>query len=76
LHAFLHHERIPKRIQKLILWCFAALVIASPLPDELGVALVSGVTKIEQRSFAILCLAMNTLGILIILLLARAAHIA
>ena len=52
----------------------AAVVIASPLPDEIGVALLSTTTRLSQRAFVILCFAVNTLGILAILLLASALH--
>ncbi len=48
-------------------------MIASPLPDEIGVALLSGTTKLSDRAFGIFCVTMNTLGILVILLLARLA---
>ncbi len=67
LHRMLHHERISDRIRTYLLWSFAGIVIASPLPDEIGVSLVSGVTNIETRKFGALCFLLNTLGILLIL---------
>ncbi|MDO8601971.1 MAG: hypothetical protein Q7R62_02510 [bacterium] len=45
-----------------------AVIIASPLPDELGVALM-GVGEIKPRVFLPLSFAMNTMGILLIGLL-------
>lgn len=72
LHGILHHERISERIRTYLLWSFAGIVIASPLPDEIGVSLVSGVTNIEMRKFGTLCFLLNTLGILLILLAASA----
>lgn len=71
LHALLHHEGLSERIRLYLLWSFAGLIIASPLPDEIGVTLVSGITNIESRKFSILCFSCNTLGVLFILLLAR-----
>ncbi len=44
-----------------------ALIIASPLPDELGLTLL-GLSKINDRSFFLLSFVMNALGILIIAL--------
>ncbi len=74
LHALLHHETVPEQVRRLTLWTLAAVVIASPLPDEIGVALLSTTTRLSQRAFVILCFAVNTLGILAILLLASALH--
>lgn len=67
VHGLLHHESISERMREYILWSFAGLLIASPLPDEIGVTLVSGLTEIRLRTFAALCFVLNTIGILIIL---------
>lgn len=40
-----------------------ALIIASPLPDELGVSLM-GIAKMKTRSFLVLSYVLNTCGIL------------
>lgn len=66
-HKVLHHEKFPETIRRYLLWSFAGIVIASPLPDEFGVALVSSLTDIRARSFALLCLTFNTLGIILLL---------
>lgn len=71
LHRLLHHESISHRIRMYLLWSFAGIIIASPLPDELGVSLVSSTTDINGKTFGILCFVMNTLGILFILLVSR-----
>ncbi len=71
LHALFHHQSIPERVRQYILWSFAGLVIASPLPDEFGVVLLGGVTNIDSRWFGILCFTLNTAGILLILLASR-----
>ena len=67
IHDFLHHESFPEKLRMYLLWTFAGIVIASPLPDELGVTLVSSLTTINERTFALLSLFCNTIGILIIL---------
>lgn len=71
LHRFLHGDSVPVRLREYLLWSFAGIVIASPLPDELGVSLVSGITDVDSRKFSVLCFVMNTIGVLVILLLAR-----
>lgn len=74
IHRVLHHDTTPEIVRRWSLWLLAAVVIASPLPDELGVAMLSGTTKMNERAFGIICVSMNTLGILAILLLARAVQ--
>lgn len=69
LYNWFHHESLPERLRRYSFWGMAGLVIASPLPDEIGVALLSGTTAMSARSFSLVCVAMNTLGILFILLI-------
>lgn len=71
IHDLLHRESTPERVRKWLLWFMAAIIIASPLPDEIGVALLSGMTTLNERSFAVICVSMNTLGIFIILTLSK-----
>jgi hypothetical protein len=59
-----------RRYMRRVLPVIGALIIASPLPDELGLALL-GISKIKTRNFLILSYIMNTLGILGIGLIAR-----
>lgn len=56
---------------KRLLPILGAVIIASPFPDELGLALL-GVSSINNRSFFLLSFSMNALGILLIGLTARA----
>lgn len=49
---------------------FGAIIIASPLPDEIGVGLL-GATKMKPWQFFILTYILNTTGILIIILSAQ-----
>lgn len=72
LYSLVHHESISEQLRRLLLWSFAGMIIASPLPDELGVSLVSGISKIQPRQFAAVCFCCNTVGVLLILLGARA----
>jgi len=65
---FDHH--FGNRVKKYFLWVVAGLLIASPLPDEIGVSLLSGLTNINQKIFFVISFCLNTFGILFILALA------
>lgn len=56
--------------RKYLLWVFSGFLIASPLPDEFGVSLLGGFTELNQKVFYWLSYSLNTLGILLILLIA------
>jgi hypothetical protein len=49
----------------------ASVIIASPLPNEIGVFLFALHRKISTKAFSIYCYVLNTLGICIILLLGK-----
>lgn len=71
IRMLMHHETLSERVQHSLKWTFAVIVIASPLPDEVGMSLLAGVTDLESRRMTALCFALNTAGILFILLLSR-----
>ncbi len=52
-----------------ILYIFAGLVIASPLPDEIGVSMLAGLSTIKEESLLTLSFMFNTLGIIVMLLI-------
>ncbi len=56
-----------KKIRNYLIFAFAGIIIASPLPDELGITMLAGLTKINSFVLAIISFAFNTLGILILL---------
>ncbi|MEM0465724.1 MAG: hypothetical protein QXW97_03430 [Candidatus Pacearchaeota archaeon] len=56
-----------KKIKVYLLYSLAGLLIASPLPDELGIIMIAGITKINFKNLAIISFLLNTIGILIIL---------
>lgn len=57
-------RRVPPKVSFYITVGIGGLVIASPLPDELGVAILAGITTVRERTFAVISFALNTLGIL------------
>lgn len=68
-------QRLARRIihSKLIFWVapiMAAVMIASPLPDEIGLLVLAGI-KLKYHHFFLLSFLLNTLGILIIALFGR-----
>lgn len=73
VHRLVHDEALPQRIRQVLLFSFAGIVIASPLPDELGVSLVSSASSISPRVFAVAAFLCNAAGILLILSAARVA---
>ncbi|MEK6945565.1 MAG: hypothetical protein AABW63_02120 [Nanoarchaeota archaeon] len=64
-----------KHILKLkiyLQYLVGAIIIASPLPDELGVTMLEGVAHVRTSVFAIISFIMNSVGILAMLLLGKA----
>lgn len=55
------------KIKLYIIYVFAGILIASPLPDEIGVIMLAGLTKIKIKILSILSFLLNTIGILILL---------
>lgn len=61
--------KISKKIKTYLLYTIAGIFIASPLPDEAGIMMLAGLTKIKQNIFAIVSFLLNTIGITILLLI-------
>lgn len=57
------------KIRIYFMYAFAGILIASPLPDEAGVIMLAGLTKIRAKILALISFILNTLGILILLAL-------
>ncbi len=58
---------IPELVKSLFFPLLAAFIIASPLPDEIGVTLIAASTRISTRTFSIISFVLNTFGIFAIL---------
>ena len=69
LHRHLFHIGTT-RLSRWLLPAFGALIIASPLPDELGIALM-GFSKLGKKRFILISFSCNLLGILTLMLLGR-----
>jgi hypothetical protein len=55
------------KLKIYIMYIFAGILIASPLPDEIGVIILAGLTKVKTTIIMILGFILNTLGIIILL---------
>lgn len=66
----LFDNHLGERMKKYMLWTIAGFLIASPLPDEFGVSLISGFTTLNKKVFSMISYLLNTSGILVILALA------
>jgi hypothetical protein len=55
------------RIRHYFLYVFAGIMIATPLPDEIGVSMLAGLTTIKQKVLAIISFILHFLAIFIIL---------
>lgn len=69
-----HNHHLKKLLHtKHFRWVFpvvGAIIIASPLPDELGVSLM-GIAKMRNRTFLLLSFILNSSGIILFLLASR-----
>jgi hypothetical protein len=60
-------DYLPPKVMSYITAGIAGFVIASPLPDEIGVTILSLMADVRERIFAIISFSLNTIGILAIL---------
>ena len=67
----LRNEKLVKSarfvLNSFFMYIIAAILIASPLPDEAGIILLAGLTKIRAYALYIISIVLNTIGILILL---------
>jgi uncharacterized membrane protein YdjX (TVP38/TMEM64 family) len=64
-----YKRSVPFRLRTYITVVLAGIIIASPLPDEIGVTMLAGFTEIKRSTFAIISFLLNSLGIAIVLFL-------
>lgn len=58
-----------KRIRNYMLYFLAGIIIASPLPDEIGVSMLAGLSDIKMKILTAISLVMNSFGIFAMLLI-------
>ncbi|HLC90586.1 MAG TPA: hypothetical protein VJI15_02355 [Candidatus Nanoarchaeia archaeon] len=65
------NNHLPTVFKKYLLTVFAGFIIASPLPDEIGVSLLAASRTISTKYFSVISYLLNTLGILVVLWIGR-----
>lgn len=65
-------KKTPSKVKKYVLPIIEGFIIASPLPDEIGISLLAIATTISTRQLLLLSFIFNTIGILLILLIGKA----
>ena len=50
-----------------LLYIFAGIIIASPLPDEVGVAMLAGLTTIKPVNLAVVSFLLHSIAIFLVL---------
>jgi len=60
-------QRLPTFFKRYLVPVLSGFIIASPLPDEIGVALLATSTNISQKLFFLISFTLNALGIFFIL---------
>ncbi len=61
------NNNLGHKIKIYLIYAFSGIVLASPLPDELGILMLAGITKIKMNILAIVSFISNTIGIFILL---------
>lgn len=65
------NNKTPKPFKKYFIPILAGFIIASPLPDEIGVSLLAISTKISIKTFSLISYILNTIGIFVILMIGK-----
>ena len=71
LHVDALFKKLQRRSMAWILLLVGVVVLTTPVPDEIGIALL-GISHVKKPVLLIICFALNTLGMLTIVLTARA----
>lgn len=57
-------------IRHYLVYIFAGIILASPLPDELGVSMLAGLTTIKPKIFMLISFILHVIGFYVIMYLA------
>jgi len=63
------NENIRVKIRHYFLYVFAGILIATPLPDEIGISMLAGLTTIKSKIFAIISFLLHAIFIFLLLFL-------
>jgi len=62
-------HKTPSFLKRYLLPVVAGFIIASPLPDEIGVTMIAASKSISAKLFSVMCYVLNTAGIFVILVI-------
>ncbi|MFH1225575.1 MAG: hypothetical protein V1676_07280 [Candidatus Diapherotrites archaeon] len=62
---------LPPKLKEWTVLIIAGCIIASPLPDEVGVSMLASARKVSTSAFSVIAYALNTTGILIVLAMGK-----
>ena len=65
------NHKTPNLFKKYLIPVIAGFVIASPLPDEIGVSLLAASRTISIKIFSVISYLLNTVGIFVILFIGQ-----
>ena len=68
--SYINHKT-PNLLKKYLLPVIAGFIIASPLPDEIGVSLMAASRNISMKIFSVISYILNTVGIFLILFVGK-----
>ncbi|MBS3088887.1 hypothetical protein J4402_03865 [Candidatus Pacearchaeota archaeon] len=66
--VFMIKTHFRKRVVHYILYAFAGILIATPLPDQIGIILLAGLTSVKPKFLAVMSFVIHTSAIYLILL--------
>jgi hypothetical protein len=62
-------KRFKKSVRAVVSYIFAGILISSPLPDEAGITILAGFSRLKEKAIMIMGFILNTIGIIILLLI-------
>jgi len=66
-----HFSKSPVSLKTYFFPILAGFIIASPLPDEIGVSLLGACTRMSTKIFSLLSYSLNAMGIFVIFLIGK-----
>ncbi len=67
LHELIDGSKFLIKASRILFYVLALFIISSPLPDEIGVSMLAGLSKIKAHALGMISLVMSTIGIYVIL---------
>ena len=69
IYHFVDENKFLRKLSHAVLYAIAIMIMGSPLPDEIGISMLAGMTHIKVHTLAIISFIVSTIGIYIILMI-------